>query len=127
MLQSDFVESALGATETTETKVGTINIPSKGVSKIVGIVAIIHGVTTTAEENFGYVKLSFKTVAGSFRFGCQVHYAGAGTLVGPPADFTPKVIPVDIPVPQNETVDCYIAQFVAATGAERGYVQLLME
>lgn len=126
--QADYVELALGSTETTETKLGTITMPSgapTGKFKIIGIYAIIHGVTTTGEENSGYARLSFGTVSGVYKFPAQVHYAGAGTLVGPPASFEPKIIAVDIDVPANEKLDAYMATFVAATGAIRGMVGII--
>lgn len=125
--QSDLVELALGATETTETKLGTISIPNTGVTKIVGVYGIDHGVETTGEECSGYFRLAFKTVSGTFNFPAQVLNAGAGTLVGPASEHSPKIIPVEIPVPPNETIDCYMAQFVASTGARRGTVGIIME
>lgn len=125
--QADFVELALGATETTETSLGTITIPNTGVTKIVGVYGIDHGVETTGEECSAYFRLAFKTVSGTFKFPAQVFNAGAGTLVGPASEHTPKIIPVDIPVPPNETITCYMAQFVASTGARRGTVGVIME
>lgn len=127
LTQADQVELALGATETTETNLGTITIPSAGVRRIVGVYGIDHGVETTAEEASAYFRLAFKTVAGVFKFPAQVFNAGAGTLVGPASQHTPKIIPVDIPVPPNETITCYMAQYVASTGARRGTVGVIME
>lgn len=127
MIQADFVELALGATETTETSLGTVTIPNTGVKRIIGVYGVDHGVETTGEEASGYFRLQFKTVPGTFKFPAQVFNAGAGTLVGPASGFDPKIIPVDIPVPPNESVTCYMAQFVASTGARRGVVGLLME
>ncbi len=127
LTQADQVELALGATETTETNLGTIAIPSAGVSRIVGVYGIDHGVETTAEECSGYFRLAFKTVAGSFKFPVQVFNAGAGTLASPASEHVPKIIPVNIPVPANESIICYMAQYVASTGARRGTVGLIME
>lgn len=125
--QADQVELALTATETTETKIGTITIPNVGVKKIVGVYGINHGVETTGEEASSYFRLAFKTIPGTYKFPCQIHNAGAGTLVGPASEHTPKIIPVDIDVPSNETIDCYIAQYVASSGARRGTVGLILE
>lgn len=125
--QGDYVEAALGSTETNETSLGTITVPSAGVTKIVGIYGIDHGVQTTGEEDSAYFRLAFKTVAGSFKFPAQVVEAGAGTLAGGTAEFVPKIIPVNIPVPPNETITAYMAQFVAATGARRGMVGVIFE
>jgi len=127
MIQSDLVMLALGATETTETNLGTITIPSAGVKKIVGVYGINFGVQTTAESPAGYFRLQFKTVAGTFKFPAQVFEDGAGTLAGGTTELTPKIIPVDIPVPQNETVTCYMAQHIASTGTRNGMVGLIME
>lgn len=125
--QGDFVELALGATETTETSIGTINVPATGVSRVVGVYGIIHGVQTTAEENTGYFRLSFGTVPGVFKFPAQVLHAGAGTLAGGGYVMDPKIIPCNIPVPAKDTITAYAATFVAATGAERAMVGVIFE
>lgn len=126
--QGDFAENALGATETTETDLGDITIPSAGVSKIVGIYGIATIQTTTAAEGTaGYFRLSFKSVSGTFRFPAQIFQGAAGTLadIGPSQD--PKIIPVDIPIPANETIACYLALNLAQTGTCRGMVGIIME
>lgn len=125
--QGDFVESALGSTETTETNMGTITVPPTGVSRIVGIYGILEEITTTAEQGVGYVRLAFKTVAGSFKFPCSTYHAPAGTLASPGFRYEPKIIGVNIPVPPNEQITPYMAAFVAATGACRGMVGLIFE
>lgn len=125
--QADFTEAALGSTETTETNLGTLTIPSAGVSRIVGVYGILEEITTTAEQGVGYFRLSFKTVAGSFKFPCATFQAPAGTLASPGFSYEPKIIPVNIPVPANETITAYMATFVAATGACRGMVGIIME
>ncbi len=126
--QCDRVYSALNAAETTETKVGTITIPAVGVKKIVAISAQLMQPTATAGEQVsGYVRLSFKTVSGSFKFPAQPVLGPAGTLADSGGTHPPAWIPVDIPVPANETVDCYIAADVALTGTGTGAVALIME
>ncbi len=127
LTQGDYVELALGATETTETTLGTVTIPSAGVRRIVGIYGVLQEITTTAEQGVGYFRLAFKTVAGSFKFPCSTFHAPAGTLASPGWTYEPKIIPVDIPVPPNETITCYMATFVAATGACRGMVGFIFE
>lgn len=127
MLQSDLVMLALGATETTETNLGTINIPSAGVSKIVGVYGINFGVQTTGESAQGYFRLAFKTVAGTFKFPTQTAEDGAGTLAGGGYTVDPKIIPVDIPVPPNETVTVYAAQHIASTGTRNVLAGVLMQ
>lgn len=125
--QGDFVELALGSTETTETELGTINVPAAGVSRIVGIYGIISGVQTTAENLSGYFRLAFGTVPGVFKFPASCFESGAGTLAGGAVRFEPKIIPVNIPVPSKETIKCYAATFVAASGACRAHVGVIME
>lgn len=128
MLQSDRVYSALNATETTETKVGSITIPPVGVRRIVGISAQLMQPTATAGEQIsGYVRLAFKTVSGLFKFSAQAIYGPAGTLAASQHGYVPAIIPVDIPVPANEVVDCYMAADVVLTGTGTGAVSLLME
>jgi len=128
MLQCDRVYSALNATETTETKVGTITIPPVGVRRIVGICPqLMQPTSTAAEVVSGYVRLSFKTVSGLFKFPAQGVGGPAGTLAANVHTIEPKIIPVDIPVPPNEAVDCYMAADIALTGTASGAVALLME
>jgi len=127
LTQGDFVELALGSTETTETTIGTVTVPSAGVSRIVGVYGILQEITTTAEQGVGYFRLAFKTVAGTFKFPCSTFHAPAGTLASPGFQYEPKIIPVNIPVPANETITCYMAAFVAATGACRGMIGFIFE
>jgi hypothetical protein len=127
MTQGDFVELALAATETTETLIGTVNVPSAGVNRIVGIYGLLEGVTTTGEQIVGTYRLAFKTVAGSFKFPASSFQAPAGTLASPGFQYEPKIIPVNIPVPPLETISCYANTFVAATGACRAMVGFIFE
>jgi hypothetical protein len=127
-MQADRVYSALNATETTETKIGTITIPATGINKIIGVCASIQQPTATAGELVsGYVRLAFKTLAGTFKF-CATGVGGpAGTLAANVHTIDPKIIPVDINVPANETVDIYMAGDIALTGTCTGICMLLME
>lgn len=125
--EGDFVELALGATETTETKLGTITMPSGTPRRIKGIYGVLQEITTTAEQGVGYFRLAFRTVAGSFKFPASTFHAPAGTLASPGFQYEPKIIPVEIEVPPNEAIDCYMATFVAATGACRGMVGVIWE
>lgn len=125
--QADFVELALGATETTETTLGTITIPTAGVKRIVGIYGIAECITTTGESICGFFRLAFKTIPGVFRFPVTVFSAPAGTLTSPAVALSGQIIPVSIDVPQNESVTITMALNVVATGACRGMVGLLFE
>jgi hypothetical protein len=127
LTQGDFVEAALGATETVETSLGTITIPTAGVKRIVGIWGIAEVPATTAEIPTGYFRLAFKTIPGVFKFPATTFAVGTGTLVGPSAALAAQIIPVDIPIPANESVTCTLALNVAATGSCRGMVGLLFE
>jgi hypothetical protein len=123
--QGDIVYSALNATETTETAVGTINLPSAGVQRIVGIYGyLLQPLATSGETVSGYYRLSFKTVPGVFKFP-TTNVAGAAALGV--FQNAPQVIPVNIPVPPNETVVCYMAANKALTGTGEGVVGLIME
>jgi len=126
--QCDYVEKALGSTETGETNLGNITIPATGVSRIIGVAGIITIETSTAGEGVaGYVKLVPKTKSGVYKFPAQIIQGPAGTIGDSGETFTPKFIPVDIDVPANETITCYAALFKAQTGSCRGAVFLLME
>lgn len=125
--QADFVEGALGATETTETTLGTISIPTAGIKHIVGVYGICEAITTTAESLCGYFKLTFKTVSGVYKFPCQVFASALGTVAANHVELSPKIIPVDITIPANESVSGIMALNSVATGACRGMVGIIME
>jgi len=128
MIQGDRVYSALNATETSETTVGTITIPTSGVKRIVGVYGILQQPTATAgETNSGMFRLAFTTVSGKFKYPCTASYGPAGTLAANVNSVDPKIIPVDIPVPPNETVTCYMTGDIALTGTCTGVVGVLME
>lgn len=127
-IQGDRVYKALNATETTEEKIGTITIPSQGVRRIIGVQAAVMQPTATAGEMVsGYVRLAFKTVPGTFKFNAQAIFGPAGTLAANASTARVEIIPVDINVPANETVDVYMAADIALTGSGTGYCALLME
>lgn len=126
--QGDIVYSALGATETTESLVGTITVPTAGVRKIIGVYGLLMQPTATAGETVsGYFRLAFSTVAGTFKFPCTMMFGPAGTLasVGPVGQT--QIIPVDIQVPPNESVKCYMTANKALTGTGEGMIGLIME
>lgn len=128
MTQADYKDSALGATETTETNLGEITIPTQGVTRIVGIYGIATLQTTTAAEGTaGSFRLGFSTVAGIFKFPTTIFQGAAGTLASIGQAQAPQIIPVDIPVPANETVTVYMTLNLTQTGTCRGMVGLIME
>ena len=125
--RADFKEAALGATETTETSLGTITIPPSGVSRIVGVYGVLEEITTTGEQGVGFFRLAPSQHSGTYKFPASTFHAPAGTLASPGFSYEPKIIPVNIPVEPNETIELFMATFVAATGACRGMAGLIME
>ncbi len=126
--QADFVELALGTTETTETNLGTITIPTQGIRRIVGVYGIATlQAQTTAEGVCGFFRLAFKSLAGVYRFPAQILAGPAGTLATGGSMWRLSIIPVDIPVPANETVTAYMALNIATASTCRGMVGLIME
>lgn len=126
--QGDRVYLALNATETTETKIGTITVPQSGVRHIIGIYGTLMQPTATAGEQIsGYFRLAFKTVPGTFKFPAMGLGGPAGTLASIGNAQQRQIIPVDIPVGPNESVDIYMAADVALTGTGTGEAGLLME
>jgi len=124
--QGDRVYLALNATETTETKIGTITAPTSGVRSIVGVYGtMLQPTGTNAESMSGYYRLSFKTTPGTFKFPltCIAGQSGSGGGVS----MLRQVIPVGIPFPANETCDIYVAADVALTGTATAEVGLIME
>lgn len=126
--QGDMVYLALSATETTETLIGTMNIPTAGVRKIVGVYgALMQPTATAGETNSGYFRLQFSTVAGTFKFPATMVYGPAGTLASNAHIGAVQIIPVDIPVPPNESVKGYMTANKALTGTGEGLIGLIME
>ena len=114
--------TALGATETTETDLGDITVPS-GASRITGIsAAIVLQTGTAAEGTLGHVRLS---------------YSGSGDLEGIPAaivvseelggSYTPKFTPVNLPVKELTKIGCYATLTLAQTGTAHALVSLRFE
>ena len=127
MLHGDYVEGALGATETTETSLGSITIPSGGPRTIVGMWAIINGIQTTAEYISGTFRLAFSNNAGKFKFPASSLGSGAGTLAGGAVAAEVRILPCNIPVKANEVIDCFATMFQNQTGAMRAAVGILYE
>lgn len=125
--QSDFVWAALGATETTETSLGTITIPTAGIKRITGIYGTAMAVTTTAENVSGWFRLAFKTIPGVFRFPAQAINAPSGTIATGATTTPTNIIPVNIQVPANETVQAFMGLNALTTGAVTGMVGLIFE
>lgn len=126
LTQGDQVYLALNATETTETLVGTITVPTAGVSRIVGIYGVLmQPVQTSGETISGYFRLAFTTVSGKFKFPVQA--AGGMVTSANWNSVDPKIIPVNIPVPPNEQISCYMAANKALTGTGEGMVGVIFE
>ena len=125
--QGDYVELALGSTETTETELGTITIPSAGVSRVIGVWGVLNAVQTTAEYVSGYFRLAFGSIAGTYKFPTSNIVAGAGTLAGGTVGTEVRIIPVNIPVPNKESVKCFMNTSLAQTGNCKGAVGLIFE
>lgn len=124
--QGDVVYSALNATETTESLVGTITVPTQGVTRIVGVYGVLmQPVQTSGETISGFFRLGFSTVAGKFKFPAQA--AGGMVTSANWNSVDPKIIPVDIPVPAKEDISCYMTANKALTGTGEGMVGLIFE
>ena len=127
MTQGQSVEAALNATETTETSLGNVTVPL-GAKKIVGTYGIATVLTTTAELASG--KFRFVQAAGPggvHSFPLQVNQGPAGTLASPGFSNEPRIIPVDIPTKENDTIACYAVLDVAQTGTCRARVGFIFE
>lgn len=126
--QGDCVYLALNATETTETDLGTITIPAQGVSRIVGVWGELMQPTATAGETCsGFFKLKFKSVPGTFKFPCTQLFGPAGTLASNAHKGAVQIIPVNIPVPGNESVTISMTANKALTGTGEGFAGIIME
>lgn len=115
--------SALGATETDYTDLGDIVVP-KGASRITGILAIaIIDEGTATEGAIGVAKIEF-TGGGEYD---GIPCATIMIIDVGHANFTPEFTPVNIPVPTNRAIACYIKMTLAQTGACSGILHLRFE
>jgi len=125
--QGDYIDADLGATETTETDLGDITVPSAGVSKIIGVWGICAKEEATLKEGtLAFFRLDFKTVSGTFKFPAVVG-GGGTTSTADAVQMMPHIIPVDIPVPANETIGCYMVLSIAQSATCRGAVGVIFE
>lgn len=126
LTQGNLVYLALNATETTETLLGTITVPTQNVRRIVGVYGLLmQPVQTSGETISGYFRLGFSTVAGTFKFPAQA--VGGMVTSANWNSVDPKIIPVDIPVPPNEVISCYMTANKALTGTGEGMVGVIFE
>lgn len=126
--QANRVYLATNATETTETLIGTITVPATGVSRIIGVYGKMMQPTATAGEMVsGHYRLSFSTVSGVFKFPATAVFGPAGTLAANAHVAQPQIIPVNIPVPPNEAIGCYMTADIALTGSGTAEIGVIME
>ena len=120
--QFGHVSTALGSTETTETDLGDITVPSKA-GRITGICAAVVLQTGTATEGtLAHVRLS---------------YSGGGEIVGIPTaivvseelggSYTPKFMPVNLPVVALTKIHVFATATLDQTGTAHALVSLRFE
>jgi len=127
MTQGDFVALDLGSTETTETTLGTITVPSAGISRIVGVYGSCSlGEATLKEGALAHFRLAFKTVPGVYKFPALL-CGGGTTSTGNSIYGDFHIIPVNINVPANETITCYMTLTLAQSGTAHGLVGVIFE
>lgn len=125
LTQGDRVYLALNATETSETKVGTMTVPI-GATKIVAISGqLMQPTGTNGEMVSGQFRIQPQQTGGQFKFPAQV-VAGQGA-VGALAAYEPKWIPCNIPVREKDSIDCFVTADVALTGTGTGSVAVVYE
>ena len=120
--QFGVISTALGATESTETDLGDITVPS-GASRITGICAAVVLETGTATEGtLGHARLS---------------YSGSGDLEGIPTaiviseelggSYTPQFTPVALPVVALTKISCFATLTLDQTGTAHAVISLRFE
>ena len=128
MTQGFVKEGALGATETTETDLGDIEITAKDVRAIVAIAGQATIETTTAGEGTtGKFRITSTVTNGTFEFPVTIVQGAAGTLAGIGPAQAPQWIPVNIPIVAKDTIGCYMTLNKAQTGDCRGQVAIMTE
>lgn len=107
-----YTDAQLGATETTYEDLGDITVPIDA-SRITGICAEVAA-------ELGYTTIGQLGIA-------KLEYTGAGELEGIPVNYVqstatgqvfyiPEFIPVDIPIPLNRVITCFMKLTLAQTG-----------
>jgi len=120
--QFAYISTALGATETTETDLGDITVPS-GASRLTGVCAACALQTGTATQGpLGHAKLS---------------YSGSGDLDGIPVAivcmeelggaYEPEFTPCNCSVTPLTKIEAYMTLTVAQTGTCHGVISLRFE
>lgn len=123
--QFAFKSTALGATETTETSLGNIQVPDRA-SVITGVCAIASiDELTLKEGTAGSARLNF-TGAGELS-GIPVAVTGQGTTSTSFGGFQPVFFPCSIPVTPLSNVACYMTLTKAQTGNCVGNIYLRFE
>ena len=114
--------AALGATETTETNLGTITVP-KGASRITGISAAVVLETGTATEGtLGHARLSFTGAQDIKGIPCAIVISEE--LGG---SYTPRFTPCNIPVSELTDISCFATLTLAQTGTAHALISLRFE
>lgn len=113
----DFVDKDLGATETTETNIGTITMSAKA-RRIVGIWGVVVVQTNTAGEGtHGQFRMESPDIdLAPSKFPCDMIMGSAGTVAGGASHHMTRIIPVDIPVSGLSKIDFHVATDLAQTG-----------
>jgi len=96
----DYVHLDLGATETTETQIGTVTL-NQSAKKIVGIAPVLVVETAAAGEGItAYCSADSPDINNlkPLKLPCQVVQGPAGTLADSGVAFSPVFYPVDIAV-----------------------------
>jgi len=120
--QFGHISTALGATETTETSLGNIKVPS-GASRVTGIcAAIVLQTGTAAEGTLGHVRLSYSK--SGIIDGIPTAIVVSEELGG---SYTPKFMPVNWGVVALTNIACYATLTLDQTGTAHALICLRFE
>jgi hypothetical protein len=124
MIQADQVYLALNATETTETLIGTITVPTN-CSRISGAYGLLmQPLATSGESVSGFFRLAASSFSGKFKFPVTpiAGAAAAGVIQQPP-----QIIPLDLPATPLDVVSCYMTANKVLTGTGEGVIGLFFQ
>lgn len=120
--QFGYVSTALGATETTETDLGTITVPV-GARRVTGICAAVVLQTGTATEGtLGHARLTWSQAGEMDGIPCAI--VVSEELGG---SYTPKFTPVNWNVVAQSKIKCYATLTLAQTGTAHCVISLRFE
>jgi len=126
--KADYVQSDLGATETTETDLGDITLSGKSAGHIIGVWGCVAKEEATLKEGtLAFFRLASDDVDISPAKFPAVVGGGGTTSTSDSVQMMPMIIPVDIQASPLAKIGCYMVLTIAQAATTVGAVGLIYE